>query len=52
MELDFSKALFCAVDKLYTLRYGVSEDMINNLGDEVKVAGDEIFSAFDKKLKI
>lgn len=29
----------------------VIQDLINNLGDEVKVAGDEIFSAFDKKAK-
>jgi len=27
----------------------VIQDLINNLGDEVKVAGDEIFLAFDKK---
>lgn len=29
----------------------VIQSLIDNLGDEVKVAGDEIFSAFDKKTK-
>ena len=36
MELDFSKALFCAVDKLYALRYNISEDVINNQIPELK----------------
>lgn len=29
----------------------IIRELINNLGDEVRVAGDEIFSAFDKKAK-
>lgn len=36
MGLDFSKALFCAVDKLYALRYNISEDVINNQIPELK----------------
>lgn len=36
MKLDFSKALFCAVDKLYALRYNISEDVINNQIPELK----------------
>ena len=36
MELDFSKALFCAVDKLYALKYNISEDVINNQIPELK----------------
>ncbi|MDO8498274.1 MAG: CYTH domain-containing protein [bacterium] len=36
MELDFSKALFCAVDKLYALKYNISEDVINNQVPELK----------------
>ena len=29
----------------------IIQSLINSLGDEVKVAGDGIFSAFDKKVK-
>lgn len=28
--LDYTKALFCAVDALYEMKYGVSKDTINN----------------------
>lgn len=30
LGFDFNKALFCAVAKLYSLKYGISEDQINN----------------------
>lgn len=36
MELDFSKALFCSIDKLYAFKYNISEDMINNRIPELK----------------
>ena len=36
MELDFSKALFCSIDKLYALGYNISEDVINNQTPELK----------------
>lgn len=30
LNLDYSKALFCSVDTIYSRKYGVSEDRINN----------------------
>ena len=35
LEFDYSKAKFCAVDTLYSEKYGVSEDRINNHTPEV-----------------
>lgn len=36
MGLDFSKALFCSIDKLYALKYNISTDVINNQIPELK----------------
>ncbi|MBI2600348.1 class IV adenylate cyclase [Candidatus Daviesbacteria bacterium] len=39
LGFNFSKALFGAVDKLYNLKYGVSEDVINNHTPEIVFNG-------------
>lgn len=44
LGLDFSKALFCSVDKLYNLKYGISEDIINNQTPEITFKGKNPFS--------
>ncbi len=35
LGLDYSKAKFCAVDTLYSEKYGISEDRINNHTPEI-----------------
>jgi len=40
---DFNKALFCATDKLYSLKYGVSKDVINNQTPEIVFGGKNPF---------
>lgn len=40
---DFKKALFCATDKLYSLKYGVSKDVINNQTPEIIFGGKNPF---------
>lgn len=43
LGFDFNKALFCAVDKLYNLKYGVLEDVINNHTPEIVFNGENPF---------
>lgn len=43
MGLDFSKALFCSIDRLYALRYNISVDVINNQIPELKFNGNNPF---------
>lgn len=43
LGFDFSKALFCAVDKLYNLKYGVPEEIINNQTPEIVFSGENPF---------
>ncbi len=43
LGFDFSQALFCSVDKLYNLKYGVSEDVINNHTPEITFGGQNPF---------
>lgn len=35
LGFNFDSALFCAVDRLYKLKYGISEDVINNHTPEI-----------------
>lgn len=35
LEFDYAKALFCSVGKIYSLKYGLSEDIINNYTSEI-----------------
>ena len=42
--LKYDQALFCAVDKLYSLKYNVSEDIINNHTPEIVFNGKNPFS--------
>lgn len=42
--LKYDHALFCAVDKLYSLKYNVSEDIINNHTPEIVFNGKNPFS--------
>jgi len=30
MKLDYTQALFCSVDEIYNMKYGVSRDQVNN----------------------
>ncbi len=39
LGFDFNKALFCAVDKLYNLKYGIPEGIINNHTPEILFNG-------------
>lgn len=43
LGFDFDNALFCAVDKLYSLKYGVLEDVINNHTPEIIFSGSNPF---------
>lgn len=43
LELDYSKAKFCAVDTLYSEKYGISEDRINNHTPEILFDGKNPF---------
>lgn len=43
LGFDYSKAKFCAVDVLYSEKYGVSEDMINNNTPEILFDGKNPF---------
>lgn len=36
LGFDFQNALFCSVDKIYALKYGISEDVINKQTPELK----------------
>lgn len=40
---DYNQALFCAADKLYNMKYGISEEKINNHTPEVLFSGDNPF---------
>lgn len=42
--LNYEDALFCAVDKLYNLKYNVSQDIINNHTPEIVFNGKNPFS--------
>ncbi|MDO8570053.1 MAG: CYTH domain-containing protein [Candidatus Daviesbacteria bacterium] len=44
LGFDFNKALFCSVDKLYNLKYGISQDIINNQTPEIIFGGKNPFS--------
>lgn len=39
LGFDYSKALFCSVDTLYNMKYGVAVDIINNKTPEIKFDG-------------
>ncbi|MFH0713364.1 MAG: CYTH domain-containing protein [Candidatus Micrarchaeota archaeon] len=39
LGLDYSKALFCAVDELYARKYNISKNTINNDTPEIKFNG-------------
>lgn len=43
LGFNFDNALFCAVDKLYSLKYGVLEDVINNHTPEIVFSGSNPF---------
>ncbi len=43
LGFDFDKALFCAVDKLYALKYNISEDVVNNQTPEITFDGENPF---------
>lgn len=44
LGFDYSKAYFCAVGKIYSLKYGISEDIINNQTPEILFDGKNPFS--------
>lgn len=46
LGFDFKKALFCSVDKIYSLEYGVSEDVVNKQTPELKF---DMKNPFEKK---
>lgn len=43
LDLDYSKALFCAVDTLYSNKYGISKDIINDKTPEIIFNGKNPF---------
>lgn len=43
LGFDYKKALFCSVAKLYNMKYGISEDFINNKIPEIKFDGKNPF---------
>ncbi len=43
LGFDYSKALFCSVDTLYNMKYGVAEEIINNKTPEIKFDGKNPF---------
>jgi adenylate cyclase class 2 len=43
LGFDYKDALFCAVDKLYNLKYGIPEDTINNCTPEILFNNDNPF---------
>ena len=43
LSFDYSQALFCGVDTLYNLKYGISKDSINNEIKEVVFGGENPF---------
>ncbi len=43
LGLDYSKAKFCAVDELYSEKYGITEDRINNHTPEILFGGKNPF---------
>ena len=44
LGFDYSKAYFCAVGKIYSLKYGISEDIINNHAPDILFDGKNPFS--------
>jgi len=44
LGFDFGKALFCSVDKLYSIKYGISEDVVNNHTSEIIFDGKNPFA--------
>lgn len=51
LGFDYKKALFCSVDTLYRLKYGVPEDIINNKIPEIRFKGENVFMKMKKNLK-
>ncbi|OGY09901.1 MAG: hypothetical protein A2700_00815 [Candidatus Blackburnbacteria bacterium RIFCSPHIGHO2_01_FULL_44_64] len=49
LGFDFDKALFCSVAKLYNLKYGISEDIINNQTPEITFEGKNPFGKNETK---
>lgn len=43
LGLDFKNALFCSVDKLYSLKYGISQERINDQTPEIIFNGKNPF---------
>jgi adenylate cyclase class 2 len=43
LGFDYSKALFCGVDTLYNLKYGISQDTVNNEIKEVVFGSENPF---------
>ncbi len=43
LGFDYSKAYFCAVGKIYSLKYGIDEDIINNKTPEILFNGKNPF---------
>lgn len=43
LGLDYSKAMFCSVAPIYSKKYGISEDVINNNTSDVTFSGENPF---------
>lgn len=43
LGMDYNQALFCAVGRLYSLKYGITEDRVNNHTPLITFSGDNPF---------
>jgi len=48
LGFNYNKALFCSVDKLYSKKYGISEEIINDKTPEIKFNDKNPFSENNK----
>ncbi len=49
LGFNFDEALFCSVDKIYALRYGISEEVITKQTPGLKFTGSNPFSKLSEK---
>lgn len=51
LKSDYSKALFCAIGTIYSKKYGISEDIINNKTPKIIFKMKNPFKNHDKRLR-
>jgi len=49
LGFDYKNALFCSIDVLYEMKYGISRDIINNKIPEIKFEGKNPFVKNEQK---